>query len=111
MIPEQNKSLIAALNNCFVVCNNCISACLEEKDIMMLANCIKLDIDCSDICSLTASFVARGSAHASHLLPECVHICNTCADECEKHAHMEHCKACAEACRLCSAVCQEMEYA
>jgi hypothetical protein len=29
-----------------------------------------------------------------------------CAEECEKHAHMDHCRKCAEACRHCAEVCQ-----
>lgn len=111
MSHKTNESLISTLNNCATVCNHCISACLEEEDVKMLANCIKLDIDCAQICSLTAGFFARGSAHAPHLLPECADICNACADECEKHAHMEHCKECAEACRKCAAECLQSEHA
>lgn len=111
MSHKENKSLIDALNNCATVCNHCITACLEEEDVKMLANCIKLDIDCAEICGIVAGFLARGSAHASHLLPECADICNTCAEECEKHTHMEHCKECAEACRKCAEACDQMVHA
>ena len=111
MSHKQNQPLIDTLNNCAAVCNHCITACLDESDVKMLANCIKLDIDCAAICSLIAGFFARGSAHATHLLAECADICNSCAEECEKHAHMEHCKACAAACRKCEEACGEMAHA
>lgn len=108
MAHEQNKQLLDALSNCAAECNHCATACLDEQDVKMLARCIKLDIDCSEICMLTASYVARGSEHAQHLLDECGEICNACAEECEKHAQMgmEHCRKCAEACRTCAEACQ-----
>ncbi len=106
MAHQLNKQLIVALNNCATECNHCTTACLEEKDVNMLAKCISLDIDCAAICTLTSSLLSRGSEHGKHLLKECAEVCNACADECEKHAeHMEHCKKCAEACRACATAC------
>ena len=96
-----------ALSNCAAECNHCATACLDEQDVKMLSRCIKLDIDCADICLLTASYVARDSEHANHLLKECAEICEACAEECEKHAHMEHCRKCAEACRHCAEACHQ----
>ena len=106
MAHQQNKQLMDALNNCATECNHCTTACLDEQDVKMLAKCIKLDLDCAEICRLTASLIARGSEHGKHLLKECGEICNACAQECEKHSHMKHCKRCAEACRVCAQACQ-----
>lgn len=111
MAHKENQSLIDALNNCAAECNHCATACLDEQDVKMLSNCIKLDLDCAEICRMTAGFVARGSAHARHILTECAEICNACAEECEKHSHMQHCKDCAEACRKCAEACTQMEHA
>jgi Domain of Unknown Function (DUF326) len=108
MAHENNIELIDALNNCIMECNHCAAACLEEADVKMLTRCIKLDIDCADICSLTASLIARGSEHANHLLEECAEVCGACAEECEKHSQMEHCKQCAEACRACAEACSHL---
>jgi hypothetical protein len=105
MAHEKNQELMNALNNCAAECNHCATACLDEQDVKMLARCIKLDIDCADICQLTASYVARGSEHSNHLLKECAEICEACAEECEKHAHMQHCRKCAEVCRHCAEAC------
>ena len=107
MSHKENQELITALNNCIAECNHCASACLDEEDVKMLAKCIKLDIDCAEICSLTANLIARGSVHGEHLKKECAEVCNACAEECEKHAKMgmEHCRTCGEACRKCAEAC------
>jgi len=109
MSHEHHPQLIVALNNCATECNHCATACLDEQDVKMLAKCIKLDIDCADICSLTASLIARSSEHGKHLLKECAEVCDACATECEMHAKMgmEHCKNCAEACRACADACRK----
>ena len=52
MSHEQHHQLIAALNNCVTECNHCATACLDEQDVKMLSKCIKLDIDCADICKI-----------------------------------------------------------
>ena len=107
MEPSKNKQLIDALNKCVAKCNHCTTACLGEQDISMLVKCIELDIDCADICALTSGLIARGSKYSAYLLKACAEICTACATECDKHAHMEHCKLCAEACRKCAKECSQ----
>jgi len=106
MKDSRNNELINALSACANACNYCTTACLGEADVKMMVACIKLDIDCAAICSLTASFIARASVHGKHLLRECAELCDLCATECEKHTHMQHCKDCAEACRACEKACK-----
>lgn len=102
-----NSDLVKILNDCASSCNYCAAACLSEKDVTMLAACIKLDIDCAEICSLAANLLSRNSPHGKHLLQECAEVCGKCATECERHApHMDHCRECAEACRKCEAACK-----
>lgn len=108
MSHEHHQSMISAMNDCAAECNHCASACLDEKDVA-LANCIKLDIDCAEICMLVAGFTSRGSVHAMHLMNECAEICDACAEECEKFADQyDHCKKCAEVCRSCAEECRSM---
>ncbi len=105
MSNEKIKELISMLNECAAECNRCTVACLGEQDVKMLAKCIKLEIDCAEICRLAVSFLARGSEHANHILKECAEICDACAKECKKHSHMAHFKNCAEVCRKCALEC------
>jgi hypothetical protein len=106
MNNKANTDLVNALNNCANACNYCTASCLQEPDVNRMAMCIKLDIDCAALCSLTASFLARNSVHGEHLLSECAELCNLCANECERHPRMLHCTECAEACRQCEEACK-----
>jgi hypothetical protein len=105
MSHKKNQGLIDALNNCATECSHCAMACLDEKDVKMLTACIKLNIDCAEVCRLTASLLSRSSEHGVHLLKECAELCDACAEECDKHSHMEHCKRCAVICRDCAEEC------
>ena len=107
-MKNNNTSVITALNNCADACNRCTTACLEEDDVKMMVNCIKIDIDCAAICTITASLLSRNSPHGKHVLRECIEVCTACANECLKHAHMQHCKDCADACNTCINACKTL---
>jgi hypothetical protein len=111
METNKRNNIIITLNNCASECTKCAIACLGEEDVSMMADCIKLDLDCSEICKTVASFASRSSVHAQHLMKECIEICKACASECEKHSHFEHCKKCAEVCRICIDECTSMQMA
>jgi hypothetical protein len=108
---RQNKfqSTLEILNDCIQACNSCLTDCLLEQEIAMLVDCIELDRDCADICSLTSQYLSRDSRFAPKLAEQCAVVCDACAKECEKHAdHMEHCKQCALICRSCAAECRKI---
>ena len=88
------------------MCEHCSIACLEENDVQMLTRCIRLNMDCAEICRTTAILLSRSSDHVQHLMQECIELCETCANECEKHSKMQHCQECAEACRQCAEACR-----
>jgi hypothetical protein len=108
MSHQKYQSCIDACSACAVECYHCASACLEEQDVKMLARCIGLENECAAICLLAVQAMAGGSEFADKICRLCAEICTACAVECEKHAHMEHCKKCAEACRKCAAACSNM---
>lgn len=100
------QSVIQALNACAAACDHCYDACLQEQDIKMMARCIRLDRDCSEICKLTASALSRNSEVAKTLLQACADICRECGIECASHQKMDHCRECAEACKACEEACR-----
>ena len=106
MKSEKTNNLEHVLIKCITACETCMTMCLQEDDVKMMVGCIQLDRDCADICTLTARFVARNSAHARHVMKECIEICRKCAEECGKHDH-DHCQHCAEICRECADACTE----
>jgi len=107
MAHEQHRDCIDACNSCADSCDHCAAACLQEQDVAAMARCIRLDIDCAQICRLASGAMARGSDLAPQICGFCAEICDACAEECARHAH-DHCKACAEACRRCAQACRRM---
>jgi uncharacterized membrane protein len=111
---EEAFALVQAAAECTFTCTTCADACLEEDDPAEQRVCIRLCLDCAEICSVTAKLIARPGAQDQSLLraqlDACATACRACADECDEHAdHMEHCRICAEACRACADACDRMK--
>jgi hypothetical protein len=98
---------IRSCEACAVTCEHCATSCLGEKDVAMMAACIRLDRDCADACRFAALLMSRGSPFAAEFCELCAKFCEACATECAKH-QAEHCQACAKACRECAAACRHM---
>lgn len=110
---EQLASVIEELIACAQTCTACADACLGEKEhLSELRRCIRLNLDCADICETTARVLTRQVAFepavARRLLEACAEACRACGEECQQHASMmEHCRICAEACRRCEQACRK----
>lgn len=104
---------IAACLECAQTCTACADACLAEEMISDLRDCIRLNLDCADICAATGSILSRRTGSnlttVKAALEACRTACAECGAECVKHANMhEHCRVCAEACRRCEQACAEL---
>lgn len=102
---------IDACYDCAQSCTACADACLAEQAVQELARCIRLNLDCADVCATTGNMMTRLTGPEGAVLRKqleaCVEACRVCAQECERHANMhEHCRICAEACRRCEQACQ-----
>lgn len=95
------------LTECILACNHCFDACLNEEQVGHMADCIRLDRDCADICSLLLQAIARNSPNVSVLAKACQEICEACAAEYSKHEH-DHCQDCAKACTACAEACSQL---
>ena len=93
---------------CALFTTSCADADLAEGGDM--TQCIRLCLDCADICTATAKVATRrtgdNDAMVRAQLRACIEACEFTAAECEKHDHA-HCKLCAEMCRECARDCQE----
>ncbi|MYL58129.1 four-helix bundle copper-binding protein [Virgibacillus halodenitrificans] len=107
MAHEQHQQLLNVLHECMEACNHCYNACLQEDDIKMMAECIRLDRECADMCGYLEQAISRGTPFVSELASVCAKICETCGNECKKHDH-DHCQACAEACFKCADECKKV---
>jgi Domain of Unknown Function (DUF326) len=104
---------IDATADCAQACIADTDADLGEQDLAEMVRCIRLCLDCTDVCTATAGVISRPADYDANvtkpLLEACVAICRSCGDECERHARMhEHCRVCAEACRRCEQACREL---
>ncbi|MGI5187231.1 four-helix bundle copper-binding protein [Promicromonospora sp. CA-289599] len=112
-----DRNLIAhtidVLVDCSQTCTACADACLSEDMVADLRKCIRSNLDCADICDVTARILSRHTGYDANItraqLEVCIAACRACGDECEQHADMHgHCRMCAEACRECEAACTDL---
>jgi hypothetical protein len=113
-----SEGLARCIAECFAcaqTCTSCADACLGEEGVQELVRCIRLNLDCADVCETTGRVLSRQTAFepqlARSVLETCVQACRVCAEECERHAEemqMEHCRVCAEACRRCDQACEDL---
>src|SRR3954454_20558571 len=109
-----NDALVTAIDACYAcaqTCALCADACLAQQAVEHLRQCIRLNLDCADVCAATASVANRRTGSNEEiirtLLDACVTACRVCGLECERHASMHaHCRICAEACRDCERACR-----
>ena len=105
---------ITACFACAQTCTACADACLGEADPAAMRRCIRLDLDCADLCAATGRIMSRQTASEPTMLraalQACAQACKLCGDECERHGQhgMEHCRVCAEACRRCEQACNAL---
>jgi Domain of Unknown Function (DUF326) len=106
-------AVIDAVNDCAQACIADTDADLGEHNVTEMVACIRLCLDCADVCVATAGIASRQSGWDPNvvrpLLEACAAICRSCGDECERHArHHEHCRICAKACRRAEQACREL---
>ena len=103
---------VDAIRDCAQACAADTDADLNEQNLAEMVKCIRLCLNCTDVCTATGGILSRLAEYDADttrpLLESCIAICKSCGDECERHAHMPHCRICAEACRRCEQACQEL---
>lgn len=110
-----NDALLRCIEECYScaqTCTACADACLAEDEVGELRQCIRLTLDCADLCATIGRIVTRGTGLNENLLAEilniCALMCRICSDECRNHAGKhEHCQICATASRNCAEACGE----
>lgn len=107
------SACVESLIECAETCTSCADSCLGEENVKDLVHCIRLDLDCADICQATGRILGRQTSPSLDLvrsqLEACIVACQLCGDECEKHETKHaHCRVCAESCRNCEEACQRL---
>lgn len=97
--------------DCAQACTSCADACLAEDMVADLRQCIRLNLDCADICATTAAMASRRTGSNVEVLRlvirACGEACRLCGEECMRHADAhEHCRICGDLCRKCANACE-----
>lgn len=113
--PDRDALLecLRECHDCAAACAVCADACLAEEMVKELVRCIRLNLDCADVCEATGRVLARQTEPDASLLraqlEACARACEVCGAECARHADMhEHCRVCAESCRRCAQACRRV---
>jgi hypothetical protein len=104
---------IEALDDCAQACTADADADLGSDDVATMITCIRLCLDCADVCTATGRVTSRLTAYdpavTRPLLDACATICARCGDECARHSGTHaHCKICEVACRRCEQACRDL---
>ena len=103
---------IEACSLCEFACVSCADSCLGQDTLEPVRQCIRLNLDCADVCALTSHLVARALAAEPKLvqaqLEICASLCGACGRECRRLslAH-DQLTICAHACNHCEMLCRE----
>jgi len=112
---KTTDALLRCIEECYEcaqTCTSCADACLGEDMVQQLTHCIRLNLDCADMCAAAGAMASRRTGSNEQVLraaiQACVEVCSACGQECHKHAEIhEHCRICAEACHRCEQACRE----
>jgi hypothetical protein len=108
MLQQKYQECIEACRACATLCQQCASACLLEEDVKSMIRCIQLDLECATLCNAAAQVMSLNGDLSGQLCQLCESVSDSCAQECEDHPDMQHCRVCAAACRHCAEVCARM---
>jgi hypothetical protein len=110
-----NDALLRAIEatlDCAQACTSCADACIAEEMVAELRQCIRLNLDCADLCEVSATIATRRTGSNEEVIRQtlqaCATACRLCGEECGRHADgHEHCRVCADACRACEQACDD----
>jgi hypothetical protein len=108
------NALVEGIRACYDYAEACLvdaDADLAEPHTLEMVRCIRLCLECADVCLATGAMLLRQTsfdpATARGTLQACVQTCKVCGDDCEHHAQhgIAHCQTCMKACRRCEQAC------
>ena len=80
-----NDALIRCLEECYScaqTCTSCADACLAEEMVAQLRQCIRLNLDCADICLTTGKVLSRHTGYDANLTRAVIDACRTACKAC-----------------------------
>jgi hypothetical protein len=75
-----SKTLIGAIDEmyaCAQACTSCADGCLAEQRVLELRQCIRLNLDCADVCAATATLATRRTGSDEEVVRKMLDACIT----------------------------------
>ena len=69
-----NDALIRCIEECYScaqTCTSCADACLAEEMVKELTQCVRLNLDCADVCNITGRIATRRTGSDDELIRRC----------------------------------------
>ena len=86
---------IDALSDCVEACNADNAADLSEQHVAEMTRCIRLCLDCADVCAATVGVTSRQTEYDASLtrslLEACVTACRSSGDEWNRSPSISRC--------------------
>jgi hypothetical protein len=73
-----SEPLIACIESCFacaLTCTSCADACVAEDTMTGLRQCIRLNLDCADVCSATGALASRRAGSNQEVVRTMIETC------------------------------------
>ena len=106
---EEMNRCIQLCQECHVSCIQMIGHCLRLGGRYATSDHLRLLMDCAQMCTTTADFMARGSFVHDRTCGLCSELCGRCASSCKQVAEGDQIvKQCAELCLRCAESCDRM---
>ncbi|HJW62708.1 MAG TPA: hypothetical protein VJ849_04360, partial [Actinomycetes bacterium] len=83
----QLAATIDALSDCAQACTACADDCLSEETVAELTKCIRLNLDCADVCTATLRVVSRQSDYDANLTRPLLEACVATAIELSRRTY------------------------
>ncbi len=107
MVTNNYQSCIDTCNKCAQECYECYEACLNEPDLNARRSCVKILIECANMCEMASGLMSINSRFAKDHCKMCATVCDTCTTLCNMFKD-DHCQKCADICSICANECRSM---
>lgn len=106
IVNSETLLLLNYIYECQTKCKSCFNRCLEEQSLDVMRKCLKLTVECANVCELTASSIMFEGDFSPEMLEICISSCEACRIECSTHNNI-YCAECAAMCGECSEACRK----
>jgi len=84
-----SEALVRCIDECYAcaqACTACADACVAEEMVQQLKQCIRLNLDCADVCLATGALASRRTGSNEQILGQMLQICAAAAGRVERSA-------------------------